>query len=278
MKTKTLSIIIFLATIILITAPLLILTSAGSSDSFSATLSIGNVAPTIAWVSTGSDSPSEGTTRVIYLQFNVTDNNTVSDINSSSVFMNISKAGETTRTSTSCISLLNSSDSKTEEFNCSFTIYYYDGPGIWDICAYARDDSGSSVSDCTSSDFTMGNTDSIDVINTTMAFSGNQGETDKGPGHIVINNTGNQNYLHVGLNATYLSNNSDVIGVGNFTVNITNSPNGQALTENSFLNITGSNLSKSSTEDLYFYMDIPAGIPSVVYNSNRNWIIDPSTT
>lgn len=278
MKTTTFALLLFLATIAVITAPIILLTSGAATDSFSVTLSIGNAVPTIGWVSTGSDSPSEGTTKVIYLQFNVSDNNTVTDINSSSVFMNISRAGETNRTSSSCVSLLNSTDSKTQEFNCTITIYYYDGAGTWDICAYARDDSGVSVSDCTSADFTMGNTDSIDVINTSMSFTGNQGETDKGPGHIVLNNTGNQNYAHISLNATYLSNNSDIIGVGNFTVNVTNSAYGQNLSENSFINVTSAYLNRTSTEDLYFYMDIPAGIPSAVYNSNRNWIIDPYTT
>jgi hypothetical protein len=278
MKTTTFALLLFLTTIAVITAPIILLTSGAQTDTFSVTLSIGNNVPTIGWVSTGSDSPSEGTTKVIYLQFNVSDNNTVTDINSSSVFMNISKAGEINRSSSSCVSLLNSSDLKTEEFNCSITIYYYDGSGAWDICAYVRDNAGSTALDCTSSDFTMGNTDSVDVINTTMSFTGNQGEQDKGPGHIVINNTGNQNYPHIGLNATYLANGSDIIGVGNFTVNVTNSAYGQNLSENSFINVTSAYLNRTSTQDLYFYMDIPGGIPSKVYNSNRNWIIDPTTT
>jgi len=278
MKVPTITLLLFIATILIITVPAIFLTSGVATDTFSTTLSVGNVAPTISWVNTGSDSPSEATTKTIYLQFNVTDNNTVTDINSSSVFMNITRTGETTRSNTSCFSAANSSDTKTGKFNCTFTIYWYDGPGAWDICAYARDNSGSAASDCTTADFTMDNTDSIDVLNATMAFSGNPGDNDVGPGHIVINNTGNQNYLNISLNATYLENGSDILGVGNFSVNVTNNETGQALQEDAFFNISSAYLNKSSTEDLYFYLDIPAALPAKVYSSNRNWIIDPSTT
>jgi hypothetical protein len=277
MRTKNLGILIFIATIILITIPLLMLTSAGSSDNFSASVSIGNLAPTINIVynGTGSDSPAEGTTKVIYFQFNATDDNGVADLNISAAFMNMTRTGETTRTSSACTSAANFSN--TEKFNCSITIYYYDGQGIWNLCAYIRDNTGSGVSNCTMANFSMGATDSIDVVNASISLTGNASQQDVGPAHVVINNTGNQNYTNVRINATYLNNGSDIIGVGNFSVNVTNNASGEALTENAYLTISSSNLSKgaSATRDLYFYLDIPA-VPSLNYNSNRSWVIDPS--
>ena len=275
MKIKILSFFIFLATIILITAPLLMLSSAASTGSFSASVSLSNSAPTIEAVYNGSGSPAEGTTATINLLFNATDLNGVADINVSSAFMNITRSGETARSSTSCTSAANLSN--TETINCTITIYWYDGAGTWNICAYVRDNSNAAVSNCTAANFTMGTTDSITLLNASIAFSGTANQTGVGPQHIIVNNTGNVNYTSMGVNATYLANVSYTIGVGNFSVNVSNSVNGQALTENSFLSVTSSNLTKgpASQRDLYFGLNIP-NVPALNYNSNRNWVIDPS--
>jgi hypothetical protein len=264
MKTKYLGLGLFFTTIIAITIPLILLASGAATDNFSASVTLGNSPPVISWViSTASDSPAEGNIKNISLQFNVTDNNTVIDINTSSTFMNISRAGETNRTSSSCVSILNSSDSKTEEFNCTITIYWYDVNGTWDICAYARDNSSSAASNCTSSDFTMNQLDSVDLVNGSIAFSGSAGQADVGPQHVVVNNTGNLNYVNLQLNATYLNSGGNTLGVGNFSVNVTDSANGQALTENTFLTIASSTLNRgaAATKDMYFYLDIPTGLP-----------------
>jgi hypothetical protein len=273
MKTKPLATIIFLATIILITAPLLMITSAGPTDTFSATVSIANVGPNITFVFNGSDSPSEGTIKTIILQFNATDPNGYSDLNTSAAFMNITKSGDTTRTSTSCTGAVNSSNIQT--VNCSITIYWYDGQGNWTICSYIKDNSGNATNNC-SSNFSMGTLDAIDVVNTSISLSGSASQSDVGPASVIVNNTGNQNYSAVRVNATFLNNGSNIIGIGNFSVNVTNAATGEALTENTWLAITSSNLTRGTgaQRDLYFYVDIPA-VPSYNYNSNRSWIIDP---
>ena len=163
MKRKTLSLIIFLATLIAITIPLVMMSGA-QTDSFTSNVTVGNNAPVIGWVNGSlNQAPNEGGNpeKVIQIQMNVTDTNGVDDINTSDCFMNITRSGETTRTSSSCFSTSNASN--TQWITCNITIYWYDEPGTWDITAYAMDYQGSTDNN-DKSDFDMGDADYVDVI------------------------------------------------------------------------------------------------------------------
>ncbi len=281
MEKKSLSILIFLATIIAITIPLAMLTSGAATDNFDTNVSVGNTAPVINWVNDSVGlSPNEGSTRIIQIQMNVTDDNGVSDINTSDCYMNLTKSGETTRTSNICYSTSNTSN--TQWIECNITIYWYEKPGEWVITAYATDDAGSTDTNDTSN-FTMGDADYIDVINASITFSGSPGDANVGPSNIIINNTGNQNYTGIDLTAQNLTgaSSSDNIGASQFTVNITDgSGNGQSLSHNSAVSITSAVLNRgpgaSGEEELFFYVDIPSGIANDEYSAGSNWLIDPT--
>ena len=282
MKKETLSALIFLATITLITAPLIILTSGAATDNFSANVTVGNNAPTIDFVVNGSDSPNGATTKTIYINFTVTDENGVLDLVTVSSFVNITRAGEATRTSTDCWSTSNVSN--TQNITCQLDILYYDEPGAWDICAYVTDGTDAD-SDCTTADFTMGNTDDVDIIETALSFSGNAGDTNIGATEnpLVVNNTGNRVYSGIDLTAYNLTGGVDTIGATAFTVNVTDgSGEGQALAHSSPVTITSASIAKaeaagSASEDLYFYLDIPTGIAATDYNTGGTpWMIDPT--
>lgn len=281
MKKEILTLFIFLMTIAVVTIPIIFLTSAAiNTDSFQSNVTVTSDSPVIESVNATATAPSEGGLKVIQLEFNVSDNNSKTDMNISSIVMNITHTlgSEATRSAvgSNCTSRRNSSDTLSQVFWCNITIYYYDREGTWDICAYIEDMSGGSDSNCVLADFTMNSLDAIDVVNASMLLTGASGEDDVGPGHIIINNTGNQNYTNMSLNATFLYSGSQYIGVSNFSVNITDNESGQSLIENTWMNITTSNLirGQDSNLDLYFYVDIPAGLNPDTYDADRNWMID----
>ncbi len=278
MKRDIITFMVFLVTLIAITIPAIMLTLGAQTDTFSVSTTVGNDAPVISWVNgTGSDSPNAATTKIIQIRYNVTDVNGVDDINDSSAFMNITNGG-VTRTSTSCTAA--GLAGIMESFLCNITINYYETPGEWVIEAYIRDNGGSPDTNDTSN-FTMGNTDDVDVLEGSLSFSGSAGEENVSATEnpLTINNTGNQAYSSLNLTGVELTGGGDVIGAGNFSVNVSDSSDGQTLVNNTDISITGSSLAKrtgaSSTEDLYFYLDIPSGINATTYNSGSNCVIDP---
>ncbi|MBW2991010.1 hypothetical protein KY348_04875 [Candidatus Woesearchaeota archaeon] len=282
MKRKSISLFLFLATLVAITIPLAILSGA-QTDNFDANVSIQNSAPVIGWVNDSvTQSPNDGSTSILQIHMNVTDTNGVSDINTSDCFMNITRTGETTRTSSVCFSTTNSSN--TQWITCNITISWYDVPGEWVITAFATDDSGVNDTNNTSN-FTMGNADYVDVINASIRFASvTPGQQNAGPRNIIINNTGNQNYTEINLTGYDLTGvvSSNVIGVSNFTVNVTDgSGEGQALVNNTEILVTSASLDRESspsgaTEEFYFYLDVPSGLEDDEYSAGTNWLIDPA--
>ncbi|KYK25207.1 hypothetical protein AYK26_06330 [Euryarchaeota archaeon SM23-78] len=276
MKKETLTIFIFLATLILITVPLIMLTSGAQTDSFSANVTVGNSAPEITWVNDSVNaSPNAATTKEIQIRFNATDGNGVSDFNDSTAQTNISKNG-VIRSSHICSPA--GFVGTMESWLCNVTIYYYDQPGEWVITAYIED-LGGNYSTNTTSNFTMGNTDDIDVIETALTFSGSAGENDVAASEnpLTINNTGNQDYTSINMTGYNLTGGGNTIGATAFAVNISNSGGpGEALQHNAPITITDANLSRGLTEDLYFFLDIPSGIANTDYDTGGTpWTIDP---
>lgn len=280
MKRETLSMAIFLATIIAISIPMAMLASGAATDTFESNVTIGNSVPDLFWVETGvNENPTATTTKEVQISFNATDNNSVSDFNDTSAFVNITKSA-VTLTSHTCTPLGNTGN--TEQWTCNITINYYQEPGAdWAIVAYVADFSDASDTNSTAT-MQIGNADHVDVINATIGFSGSAGEQDVGPSNILMNNTGNQVYTNINITAYDLAGaaSSDPIGVGNFTVNVTDgSGDGEALTDSIDLQITDAALARrtagSTTEELFFYVDIPNGIEDDEYTASSDWEIDP---
>ena len=287
MNEKTLSVFVFLATIALLSVPVIMLASGAGTDTFGANVTITNSAPTIDTVTASSKAPTvPGGGTVISLNFNATDTNGVKNIVTASAFMNISRADEVTRTGSECWSLSNSSDGQTQNISCNITVLYYDEPGAWHICAYVTDGTAND-SDCATADLTMGNLDEVNVIDTALTFTGLPGDTNVAASDnpLVINNTGNQNYIKLDITGYNLTGGDDTIGAAQFAINVTSNVggNGQALSHSAAVEITSAALTKGegtfSTEELYFYVDIPSGIAAVDYNTGGTpWMIDPSVS
>ena len=280
MERKTLTLAIFLATLIAITVPLAMLTSGAPTDSFESNVTVGNTGPEKLWVQSGvSENPNAATTKEVQIRINATDNNSVGDFNDSATFLNITYNG-VTRTSHTCTPAGLSGNM--ESWLCNVTINYWEEPSAdWEIEAYVRDLSDATATNDTVN-MTIGNADHIDVINVSIGFSGSAGEQDVGPSNIIMNNTGNQAYTNINVTAYDLAGavSSDPIGATNFTVNVTDgSGAGQALADSTDIQVTGASLARrtgaSTTEEFFFYVDIPSGIQNDEYTAGTDWSIDP---
>jgi hypothetical protein len=73
-------------------------------------------------------------------------------------------------------------------------------------------------------------------------------------------------------------NGSDMIVASNFRINITNSSVGTVLSNNTFVNITGATLPRSTdtsigNQSMYIYLDIPLGTAARKYSSPTAWTL-----
>jgi hypothetical protein len=279
MKQQVITTGLFLIALIAITIPGAFYALGAASDSFTVALTVGNVAPVIEAVqANAAGSPAAGTTTIVQIRFNVSDQNAQTTLNDSAAYVNLTQASVQRQSSVCSGSQINLTH---RTYLCNVTIFFYDAPGIWNIWAYAQDNSGASdVENSTS--FTMGNTDDITIDAASISFTGNPGQNDiqSTPGNVTINNTGNQNYLNIGLTGFDLNSGVDLIGAGNFSVNSSNSANGQLLINNSAINVSNTSLLRGATsvEELFVYLDVPAGASGSSYSSVASWIVDPSTT
>ena len=280
MKKEILGLLIFLATLAAVSIPLVMLAIGAPTDTFSSNVTVGNSPPNITYVNNSfSINPSAATTREVVIRFNATDNNSASDFNDATAEVNITLDG-VTRTSHTCTP--EGLAGVLESWECNITINYWEKPGNWNITAYVEDTAGNSTMNDTYW-MTVGNADHIDVIETALSFSGSAGQQNRPASEnpLTINNTGNQNYTIVNITGTVLSGGGDNIGPSNFTVNVTDgSGEGEALST-SVITIASAVIDRrtgaSSTEDLYFYLDIPSGIANTDYSTGGSpWTIDPS--
>jgi len=104
------------------------------------------------------------------------------------------------------------------------------------------------------------------------------GDVAKTAGTLMLNNTGNFNYTLVQLKAFNLVNSTDIIAASNFRINITNVSTGASLSNNTFINISGAILPRSTdssigNQSMFVYVDIPIGTAGRAYRSLSEWIL-----
>jgi hypothetical protein len=274
MAQRALSGIIFSILTLILLIPIIHL-ARSANDTFTASATVGNDAPYITLPLSQTLTGATGTTAVVYVFFNATDANGRDDINESTAVVRINKSGETSRTSTSCVYTNISASMK--QFNCSITLYYYDGSGSWTINATVSDLSNLNATNL-SALASVTALDAIDVESASLAFSGSAGQSDiaASPEPLQINNTGNTNYVSLNITGINFHSGANMIGIGNVTMNVTDSNGpGQILVNGTEVNITGSTLNKgdNSMRDLYFWLDIPASQPAGSYNAQSAWTI-----
>jgi hypothetical protein len=161
---------------------------------------------------------------------------------------------------------------------------FYDAAGNdWNYQCYARDTSG--LSDRMSSTFTYNSLEAWNMTPTSIGFGAIYlGETDIGATDdpIVMMNTGNHGFLSgeikvTALDLTGVTNSSEYIPAGNFSVNIADAQGGNALVNDTAVAVTSASLPKgeSSIEQLYFYIEEPlGGISYQIYSTGLGeWTI-----
>ena len=273
-KIVLLSILIFLVSLAIVTVPLILpaLGVSGNSTSFNVTVTINGGNPVITYVQAISDSPNEGSTKIVHFYFNATHPNGVSSIPASGAHVQINQSGVILQDS-GCV--VNATDGVTlNKFDCNLTIYYYTLPGTWTINVTLGDTSSHNVTN-TSVSFTNGNTYGVAIKTNSITFGGTPGTTvgaNENPQY--VNNTGNMNFTQINLTAFNLQSGSNYIGAGNFTANTSNGGGaGQTLANNTAVTLSNSSVPVNGSRNMYLYLNIPVGTTNGTYNSTSAWTV-----
>ncbi len=269
------SLFVFVFMLTAIYIPFTGLSNAGNSSVFNVSLTINNAGPTITWVQNLNEFPTEGSQKTIYVLFNASDSNGVADIPSSSAQVIINNSGST-HTSSGCV--VSANTATVNQYNCTLVIDFYDSAGRWSINASVYDGASSMAQNITEA-VTLGYTYGIRIKTTSLTFSGTPGQQNVAPSNQpqVVNNSGNGAFTQLSLTAFDLQSGSNIIGVGNFTVNTTDaSGNGQIMLNNSGVVLTNSAIAVQGNSTLYVYLDIPTPLPDGSYTSEQEWTITAS--
>ena len=286
-KTKRNSLLvmaILLASVLLFLPLITADTCVGENCNANINLTIGNVAPTIPQVfPVSAITLNGGTTKVVTIGFNASDENGYGDLNLTTAQISLSKGGETTRTSSSCISTADNGLVST--ISCNVTMQFYDGSGSWTITATIKDNTGVTATN----DTTEAVVNALDYVTQDVTYV-NWGDATLGTDDneadntITITNGGNQVYANfdiTGQNATGQTF-TDIINADKFSVdNLGGQTSGQVyMISNTPVDVT-SKLSLNSkgasvTEQIFFYADIPSGIRADTYLSDSAWAIQLS--
>lgn len=248
----------------------------GNTTTFNVSLTVNSGSPSITYVQAVSDSPNEGTTKVVKFYFNASHPNGVSKIPASNAELSINRSG-TTLTSSEC-SLYATDGLTTNMYECNITIFYYTSPGSWTINATITDTSALSAVN-TSVYFTNGNTYGIALKTAALTFNGNAGVSDLGADQNpqFVNNTGNVGFNQINITAYDLQQGAEFIGVGNFTINTTNSGGpGHQLINNTPVTLANSSVAVGSARNLYLYLDVPSGTTDGNYTTVSQWVVTVS--
>jgi hypothetical protein len=268
----TTTILTFSILLSIVLVPAIVFVGAASTT-FTPSVTVTNQPPTITIPASQSITGSAGTTAVVYIIFNATDINGAADLDNATAQITINRTGETSRTSSSCTPT--TIDATKNGYNCSITILYYDAQGTWTVNASINDSSDNFVQNSTGS-VTVNAIDAIALTQGSISFTGTPGTNDvaASPTPQRVNNTGNSDYTSVSVRGFSFTSGSNVLSVGNATVNVSASGGlGQVLINNTPIAVTSAALNKGavSLQNLSFYLDIPAGLPSGAYTAQSAW-------
>jgi len=244
-----------------------------------------NVAPTIPFVQAiNPQDPTIGNTKSIEFNFTATDTNGFDDIDNNTAAAYFQRAGENTRSNTSCTARNASTNSIT--FTCTIDMWYFDQNGAWTINATIKDNS-AEYAENSSTTFAYNlltamvmspnaiNWDEINLADTDM------GSTDD---PITINNSGNAEPLNINVTAYNLRGEITItyfIFANNFTVeNESEGCFGTTMQNATSINVTSAILQRgnnsldynnatSGQEQIYFCLKgVPQDISSQSYSSS----------
>ena len=231
-----------------------------------------NIAPEIIAVynSTEMTDVSDGLNEgpyATYVLLNLTayDQNGFGNLDDSSVQVNFSLAGETSRLNTSCV-LLADYDTDYANYTCNVTMWWWDGPGTWSINA-SIDDLGGDHGFNDSTTFAIGPTTGFLANSTTVDWPDiSPGATNiEALSSMLLNNTGNQQ-INVEINATNLTgedNPAYELGASNFSVHTAPGCGGTVMRWYQYTTVAGAAIPKgnyslddgTAQETIYFCLE-----------------------
>ena len=256
---------------------------------YSNNLTITAAPPEIIYVSEIENiDPIEASSTQVMFNVTIYDAEGFANINFSSISANFTRLG-TTRIG-SCANTANYS-LYYANFSCLIDMWYFDSPGIWNISVSAKDNSGLTAYNTTTS-FQYNQLQAIvlspSVITWQSIISGSFNQTsDNDPA--IINNTGNAN-LTIQINATNLLGEDypeEIIFAGNISVstNTGGSPpaecSGTTLSAGGFIDIANAVLSPGNLsaglgkQNLYYCIKEIGDISSQVYSTrdSGSWTV-----
>lgn len=267
---------------ILVAVPFIVF--AGSSDTHTVNMTIaGSNTPTIDDVSViSAQDVTPGSTTGVIVEFTVSDNDGYLNLDNTTDAAVYNKTGETSRSNTTCTA--ENIDWNTNNYTCNVSIEFYDSSGSWDVNVSISDDDSNYVENTTTS-FTYNSGIHMNMTPTAINFGSlNPGDTDKNATDdpITVQNIGNINLTALNITAYDLVGETDssyFIGPGNFSVNVTDIATGTALINATQVTIPDWTINRgaSSTDDAYFWLDVPStGIQVQSYSTagGTDWTIN----
>jgi len=227
-----------------------------------------------------SINPVESGVSIVNINFTVYDALGNSSINISTAQVVVNNSGISRQSGAGACSGI-AVNTTAVNITCNVSMQYYDVPGIWSVNVSVKDNSGNYVEN-TSTTFTYNALYAISLNTNNLDFGVlNVGDVNKTTGALILNNTGNFNYTLVQLKAYNLVNGTDFINVSNFRVNITNISMGTSLINNTYINVTGAMLPRSTdssigNQSMYIYVDIPIGTSTKKFMSLSSWTLSLS--
>jgi len=235
-----------------------------------------NAAPSIDWVQVVSaQDPTIGSTKSITFNFTATDTDGSANIDTGTAKAYFQKAGETTRSNTSCVDWASAGKKAGEttrsntscvdwasagndvNFTCTIDMWYFDQNGEWTINVTIKDINNAYGENSTTT-FTY-NLQTAMVMSPTSLTWPQVGLTDTDTGSnndpITINNSGNDEPLNINVTAYNLQGETTTYR-GNNSLNYNNATSGQ--------------------EQIYFCLKgIPQDISSQSYSSSAygSWTV-----
>ncbi len=287
MKKRIVHSLFFIFALLALLLPVLKITFAPAPpQTFNVTVTITNSAPNITFVGINGDitepfsvAPLENASRLVQIEFNVSDGNSAGDINDGSVRVQLSTPVTTKTNVSACVLVTTGVNDK--RFNCTLHFEYFDqNATFYDLNITAYDNSSSKGENFTTAAFTYSILTAIELTLATLQFQGVPGAVDVRPNSdIRVRNTGNDRLRRVNITAYDLNGKNQIIGVTNFTVNYTNSSEGNVTgngTEISFSNDTFLQPVNTSNMTLFFTLNISRTLTEKTYNASKLWSITVS--
>lgn len=259
---------------------------AADSQNMNPSATVSNELPVISGmaVAAASYDPTESANTTVTININVTDANGVGDLDDSKVSLDLDDAATfvtaVDKYTRSCSPTANLS-ATTRSYTCTTDLEFYDGAGTYSSNISAGDKTSDIFNNTATNAPTFSWTtlvaatvDDAGISFGTVSLGVNDQTASENP--TVVTNTGNAD-LYMNITGADLTGVTYTFDIGNFTVSLDATPTAElALTTSAQQIIVGgvnatAVAGASSTEDLYWFVDVPATMNPDVYTGT--WVL-----